>query len=240
LKLWNAARCEGDQCEHGVAYLHIKNVKGSLSNDLEMRVERWDCRDKCWGYGDDCWVIVKDWATIGELGCQQIELFELYASQTGKVRIEIKLPPCYEGDSVEWDMAFELLGDGFSDIETSHNYFKLGCECQGCSHGFWKKHQEAWAPTGYKPSDDFDATFRCAAFAPDTTLMQALWLGGGALNCLACQAVAGLLNAAYPAMDYPLTVEEVIKKVQDAIKSGDYETAKDDLEAYNNLSCPLC
>jgi phage gp29-like protein len=41
-------------------------------------------------------------------------------------------------------------------------------------------------------------------------------------------------------MDYPLTVEEVIKKVQDAIESGHYETAKDKLEAYNNLSCPLC
>jgi predicted ribosomally synthesized peptide with SipW-like signal peptide len=240
LKLWNAARCEGDQCEHGVAYLHIKNVKGSLSNDLEMRVERWDCRDKCWGYGDDCWVIVRDWATIGTLECQQIELFELYASETGKVRIEIKLPPCYEGDSVEWDMAFELLGGGFSDIETSHNYLKLGYEREGCSDRFWKKHEEAWAPTGYCPSDDFDATFKCAAFAPDTTLMQALWLGVDGLNALAREAVAALLNAAHPAMDYPLTVEEVIKKVQDAIESGHYETAKDKLEAYNNLSCPLC
>jgi predicted ribosomally synthesized peptide with SipW-like signal peptide len=242
LKLWNAARCEGDQCEHGVAYLHIKNVKGSLSNDLEMRVERWDCRDKCWGYGDDCWVIVKDWATIGELGCQQIELFELYASQTGKVRIEIKLPPCYEGDSVEWDMAFELLGGGFSDIETSHNYLKLGSEREGCSHGFWKKHEEAWAPTGYCPSDDFDVTFKCDDFESDITLMNALSLGGDGLNALAREAVAALLNAADPDVNYQLTPEQVIKKVQQAIDGRGCEGTKDELEGYNNDAggCPLC
>jgi len=126
LKLWNAAQCEGDQCEHGIAYLHIKNVEGCLSDDLKMKVERWDCRDRCWGCGDKCWVVVKDWTKIGCLECKQIELFHLYASETGKVRIRIYLPPCSQGDSVEWDMAFELLGDGLSDIETSHNYLTKG------------------------------------------------------------------------------------------------------------------
>jgi hypothetical protein len=240
LTLWNAAHCEGDQCEHGIAYLHIKNVEGCLSDDLKMRVERWDCRGSCWGCGDRCWVVVKDWTKIGCLECKQIELFKLYASETGKIGIEIGLPPGSRGDSVEWDMAFELLGDGLSDIETSRsNYFKLGCEGEGCADGFWKKHKEAWAPTGYGPSDDFDATFGCAAFAPDITLMKALGLIGGGLNALARQAVAALLNAAHPTVDYALTVEEVIEKVQDAIESGDYETAKGELEAYNNLSCPL-
>jgi hypothetical protein len=241
LTLWNAAKCEGDQCEHGIAYLHIKNVEGCLSDDLLVRVERWDSRGRCGGcYGG--WVVVKDWTKIGCLECKQIELFTLYASETQKVRIGIWLPSCSHGYSVEWDMAFELLGDGFSDIETSHNYVTKGCKWGGCSHGFWKTHGGAWtwAPTGYHPTDDFDATFKCDAFAPDVTLMQALWFRGGNLKTLAREAVAALLNAAHPAVNYPLTVEAVIEKVQDAIESGDYGAAKREFAAYNNLGSLLC
>jgi|GEM_PF-2580620 len=240
LTLWNAAQCEGDQCEHGTAYLHIKNVEGDLSDDLKVRVERWDCRDRCWDCGDDCWVVVKDWTKIGCLECKQIELFKLYASETGKVRIGIWLPPCSTGDSVEWDMAFELLGDGFTDIETSHNCLVKGSKEEGCSHGFWKNHRKAWAPTGYKTSDDFDATFNCDAFDPDVTLRQALWLRGGGLKALAREAVAALLNAAHPDVNYPSTVAEVIEKVQDAIESGEYDVTQKELEAYNTLEGPLC
>jgi hypothetical protein len=242
LTLLNAAQCEGDQCEHGIAYLHIKNVEGCLSDDLLIRVERWDCRGRCCGCCGDCWVVVKDWTKISCLECKQIELFTLYASETQKVRIGIWLPPCSHGNSVEWDMAFELLGDGLSDVETSHNYVTKGCKWEGCSHGFWKTHGRAWtwAPTGYYPTDDFDATFKCDAFAHDVTLMQALWLGSSGLNALAREAVAALLNAAHPAVNYPLTVEAVIEKVQDAIESGDYETAKSEFAAYNSLGSPLC
>jgi len=73
--------------------------------------------------------------------------------------------------------------------------------------------------------------------------MQALWLKGGGLNALgrlAREAVAALLNAAHPGVDYSLTVAEVMDKVQEAIGRGDYGTAKDELEAYNNLGSPLC
>jgi predicted ribosomally synthesized peptide with SipW-like signal peptide len=243
LTLWNAAQCEGDQCEHGIAYLHIKNVEGCLADDLLMKVERWDCNGKNWACCDDCWVVVKGWTKIGCLDCQQIELFNLYASETQKVRIGIWLPLCSQGDSVEWDMAFELLADGFSDIETSHNYLTKGCKWEGCSTSFWKTHEDKW-PDYYDPSQHFDAifsngTFVRNAFDHDVTLMEALGLGGGGQNSLAREAVAALLNAAHPDMEYALTVGEVITRVQDAIASGEYEDTTSELAAYNSFGCSL-
>lgn len=117
----------------------------------------------------------------------------------------------------------------------------------GCSHGYWKNHQDKWGPTGYDPTDDFDSTFSddafdCDAFHPDITLMDALWLKGGGLNALAREAVAALLNAVHPEVDYALRPEEVIAKVQGTVDSGKYEATKNELEGYDAHSiggCPL-
>lgn len=113
---------------------------------------------------------------------------------------------------------------------------------EGCSHGYWKNHEGAWEVTGYNTTADFDGTFDCDAFDCDMTLMQALWLEGGELSALAREAVAALLNAAHPGVDYPLTPEEVIQKVRQAIEAGVYESTKNELEEYNAdalWGCPL-
>ena len=113
---------------------------------------------------------------------------------------------------------------------------------EGCSHGYWKTHGDAWEVTGYNTTADFDSAFGCNAFDCDITLMQALWLEGGELDALAREAVAALLNAAHPGVDYPLTPGEVIQKVQQAIVAEVYESTKNELEEYNAYAisgCPL-
>ena len=64
------------------------------------------------------------------------------------------------------------------------------------------------------PSTDVDTTFGVDFFSPDITLIDALNLGGGGNNALARHAVAGLLSAAHPGVDYDYTVAEVIAFVQ--------------------------
>jgi hypothetical protein len=102
---------------------------------------------------------------------------------------------------------------------------------EGCSPGYWKKHLSEWAPTGFSPGDDFDATFGVDLFDPDITLDEAVNAKGGGVNKLARHGTAGLLSAAHPTVSYPLTVAEVISAVQ----AGDANT----LAAHNDLACPL-
>jgi len=224
----------------GPLYLHIKNLIGpdSLSQDVDMEI-----------WYDGKWVTK---GSLYDLACQQIELGHMPADGIiTEVTMELHASGGTSGQGLTFDIAFELFGAcGYSDIETSRgNYLAMGCEWEGCSHGFWKnwkRHEEAWAPTGYDPSDDFDATFSdctfvCNAFDPNITLMKALELKGGGLNALARDAVGALLNAAHPGVNYPLTtVAEVMGKVQEAIESGEYDATQKELNAYNSLEGPLC
>ncbi len=73
----------------------------------------------------------------------------------------------------------------------------------------------------------------------DATLLEALQSGGGGINALARHAVAALLNASSSDVDSDLTTAEVIDIVQDAVASGDFETAKNLLAASNESVCPL-
>jgi len=111
----------------------------------------------------------------------------------------------------------------------------------GCTPGFWKQPQHAddW-PAAFKPTDSFNATFGIGAnWFPNTfTLLEALGDGGGGKDALARQAVAALLNAGKGF--YPLTVAQVIAKVQAAYANASIiESTKNDLEAANSLGCPL-
>jgi hypothetical protein len=108
---------------------------------------------------------------------------------------------------------------------------------QGLTLGYWKNHTSVWAI--YKPTDTFDSVFGVGVFPSSFTLLQALQQGGGGVNALGRQAVAALLNATSPSLDYPLYSWQVIQLVHDAIVSGNattIENLKNQLEGYNSLS----
>lgn len=112
---------------------------------------------------------------------------------------------------------------------------------EGCTPGFWKSHPEAWV--GYLPSQTFASVFGVAVPGQPAglTLGAALELGGGGVNALARQAVAALLNAAHPEVDYPLSEAQIIAMVSAAITSGNADTIeslKDTLDEANNLTAP--
>jgi hypothetical protein len=111
---------------------------------------------------------------------------------------------------------------------------------EGCTPGFWKNHPEAWV--GFSTGATVESVF---SDAPDSvaslTLIEGLGLGGGGVNALTRHAIAALLNAASPGVDYPLTVDEVIALVNGAFASGDpdtIESVKDTLEGFNEATAP--
>jgi len=119
---------------------------------------------------------------------------------------------------------------------------------EGDTPGFWKRHKSLWV--GYSPGDlignIFDLPPELGKLA-DVTLINALKSGGGkgiigkAKNLLR-SAVAALLNAGHPDVNYPLSEPEIISAVNAALVSlnevtmGDLHKA---LDKFNNLGSDL-
>lgn len=111
--------------------------------------------------------------------------------------------------------------------------FEFSVECgQGCTPGYWKNHLGSWV--GYSPEDVFDDVFVTAYFGPDFTLEDPVNARGGGLNALARHATAALLNVANPAVDYGQSEGQVIARAQLGT-----EVAKNELNWYNEVGCPL-
>jgi hypothetical protein len=117
---------------------------------------------------------------------------------------------------------------------------------EGCTPGFWKQDQHfgSWTDP-YDPTDPLSSVFSAAALTaagvdPNKTLLAALQTGGGGVDALLRHAVAAVLNAASPDVDYPFTEAEIIAAVNAALLSGEgIEDLKDELEGANELGCPL-
>ncbi len=110
---------------------------------------------------------------------------------------------------------------------------------EGCTPGFWKNHLDAW-PEGIQPTDDFDTIFGVEAFDPNVSLIDALNRGGGGIFALGRHATSALLNASSGAVDYAMTVAEVIAAVQATLSAGgDIEGTKDQLASFNEEGCPI-
>ena len=119
---------------------------------------------------------------------------------------------------------------------------------QGCSPGFWKNHPdlEFWF---WLPGQGVDPVFDVpdALGLDDFTLLEALSFGGGpgargGAQILLRAAVAALLNAASPVVEYPLSQSDVISQVNTALATGNRETMlllASQLDGLNNLGCPL-
>jgi hypothetical protein len=116
---------------------------------------------------------------------------------------------------------------------------------EGCTPGFWKQpqHFDSWpVPTTTTLAA---AGFTNTGLPAGTTLLEALSFQGGptvqdAKNILLRQAAAAYLNSFD--IDYPMTTQEVLDLVNDALASDDRATilaVAATLDANNNLGCPL-
>jgi len=108
----------------------------------------------------------------------------------------------------------------------------------GCTPGFWKQshHFDQWVQ--YTPDDSFDDVFGVPS-SGGFTLFEALRAKGGGEGGLQRHAVAALLNAVSPALNFLLTEVDVIAIVQAGYATGDFESAKNLLEQANDEGCPL-
>jgi len=142
------------------------------------------------------------------------------------------LAACPEEERVEGDDV-----DFYGFVVVVIDFEKKGDE--GCSQGYWKNHSHSWGPTGYYTTDKYNDIFG-VDYDKTKTLLEALDSGGGGENALGRQAVAALLNAAHPRVDYYYTEYEVIDIVKEAYDRGNFENAKNRLENHNDRSnCPL-
>ena len=109
--------------------------------------------------------------------------------------------------------------------------------------GYWKQTQHVSDWVGYSPNDTVGSVFTtaCGSLA-EQTLLDALDFNGGkgsdgAAKILLRAAVAALLNAEHPDIDYPLTSGDIIQSVSQVINPGDRDTMidlADKLDNYNN------
>lgn len=134
-------------------------------------------------------------------------------------------------------------------------------EPAGCTPGYWRQvgepysnndqHLDSWGPTTYTPDDSFDAVFGVTSsmeqqggrpprpVISNPTLGTVVTIEGGGQNAMGRHAVAALLNAAHPDVNYPMTTSQVIAAVQAAYASGDFETAHQLFEGYNEIGCSI-
>ena len=120
---------------------------------------------------------------------------------------------------------------------------------EGCTPGYWKNHPASWPATGYAPGQTLESVFDVpdALGLDNATLLEALSFTGGAgqvgaAKILLRAAVAALLNAAHPGVDYGMTTAEIIADVNAALAGGDRDDILElaaDLDELNNAGCPI-
>lgn len=124
---------------------------------------------------------------------------------------------------------------------------------EGCTPGFWKNSPGSWPPTGYSPDQTVGSVFTIPGSPPhlaalgNDSLMTALGYPGGtnlvgSAQILLRAAVASLLNAAHPDVDFTRTAASVIADVNAALATKDRTiilALATELDADNNLGCDL-
>jgi hypothetical protein len=132
-------------------------------------------------------------------------------------------------------------------------------ECpEGCTPGYWKNHPDSWI--GYSPDhlvgdvfglwDGFNLRPELYEI-PYLTLLEALDSKGGkgiegAALIVLRQAVAGLLSAAHPEVEYPqpvqliLSIRILFSADEDPLREREeFILISGKLEGWNELLCPL-
>lgn len=121
----------------------------------------------------------------------------------------------------------------------------------GCTPGYWKVpvHHDSWAATGYTTGQTLESVFDVPdAYGVDNvSLVAAMSFGGGptttdAAKLLLHHAVAGLLNASHPDVDYAVSAADLIADVNAALATNNRATMlalKSEIDADNNAGCTL-
>ena len=249
LFLWNIGSTDG------TARLHIRLTEdtASIADTTTLRIL----------YGNPADPILDITQSLQSLDCSPVTLGPLPAEEIRQLRLEIH-PNVGEGENavpfeLEFSIEFQLVqvGHSYSDTETSTAHLESCGE--GCTPGAWKNRLldiGEWGPTGYSPDDKLGVgpnhPFEfpnISDYAPlkNKTLLEALDFPGGdtlreKAQILLRAAVAALLNAAHPDVNYPMSKEDVIAEVDAALASGDPDTIIDlatILDGYNNLGSPF-
>ncbi|MFP5382055.1 MAG: hypothetical protein ACLGG4_07300 [Gammaproteobacteria bacterium] len=130
----------------------------------------------------------------------------------------------------------------------SGNLSKPQVVCEGCTPGYWKvpPHFDSWAATGFNTTDTFNAVFGVTQYVrsngtPYTLLEVMVELNGNGDPIspnLGFHAVAALLNAAHPDVNFGYTAGELITLFQNNYLTNS-AGLKDSLEMLNERECPL-
>lgn len=150
----------------------------------------------------------------------------------------------------------------------SGNLSKPKEKCDGCTPGYWKQcqHLDSWVATGFKPSDLFNTVFGVTQYKDSKgvpyTLLDVMGGVSGSLGkdkvCqalpkdyknnpmgkdpistnLGFHAVAALLNAAHPNVNFGYTSGEIIDLFRSNYLSKP-AALKDSFEMLNERGCPL-
>jgi hypothetical protein len=166
----------------------------------------------------------------------------------GGVAVDYAVDKEIISSEVELILAYMSSG-GFDDLVFCKDEPDQGGG-QGCTPGYWKQSQHFGDWTNHDPSDSFGGVFDLPAALerPEhnvnpagLTLLDGVKLRGGKVNALIRHAVAALLNAANPNVDYDYTEQQVIDKFNAAIagSAADIENQKNDFARLNEQGCPL-
>jgi hypothetical protein len=179
----------------------------------------------------------------------------LVIAETGVARIIVRFDPVIEmvrvTDIVEDDQPIQLaeidVGEIITDYCAEHPDDPACQADEGCGAGYWRNALAPWSPTGYSPFQTIGSVFGNAnEDLASTSLRDALGLRGGrgvlgVQMILLRQAVAALLNAAHPSVNYAWTETDVIAEVNGAL-AGDRSAMlalATTLDGLNDEGCPL-
>jgi hypothetical protein len=126
---------------------------------------------------------------------------------------------------------------------------------EGCSAKFWKDHKSLWV--GYTEETVINTVFVnatklvCAGYGDEGKKKFRDMIGVGtatgnlkdAFKNLMREAIAAVLNAAHPQVNYPATEAEIIVMVNDVLAQCDIAeliSLANDLKTANNAGSPLC
>jgi hypothetical protein len=191
---------------------------------------------------------------------QYQEVFRLATGTfaAGTHSLTVKAPNCYFQVDFVGGVAIDHFGPAGSNILYGVQGRLIGfanggsapCGCgeedpgrEGLTPGFWKNHTALWS--GYATTQTLESVFDVpdSLGLDDKTLLEALSFRGGpgvkgAAQNLFRHAVAALLNAQHPLVDYPLAVNAIVTRVNSALAGNGaaaIESLKDELETYNQL-----